>query len=400
MSAGVIPGRQLRVTWANTIPPKAVTWAWLLDGVGRIPAGCLSLSAGREGTGKSSFAVWLVARITTGTLTGSFYGTPRRVLYAAVEDSWQHTLVPRLMAAGADLSMVGRVDVASATNQELTLSLPDDLGLLEQTIVEHKVALVVLDPLMSMIGEGINANHSREVREALDPLARMADRTGALIHGIAHFNKSSNTDAASLITGSGAFKDVPRAVFGFARDEQGRVMTQVKNSLGRDDMPSLAYEINAASVHVGGGYVEVGAFGFAGESSRSVTDVLRGGASQGEDRASAETWLRSLLADGPMMAKEIFAAADAAGLSKDKAKRAKVRVGARAVKAAMDGPWYWTLADEVDALEGCTKSAKSAEPDTTLPSPPSALPSPSADLSSASRARPIPTVAAVTRAAR
>ena len=71
----------------------------------------------------------------------------------------------------------------------------------------------------------------------------MADRTGSVFLGIAHFNKGNGTDAASLITGSGAFKNVPRSVFGFARDESddngGRVMSQVKNSLGRDDLHSL-----------------------------------------------------------------------------------------------------------------------------------------------------------------
>lgn len=124
-----------------------------------------------------------------------------------------------MIATGADLSKVGRFEVVSVDDDELTLSLPHDNTLLENEIREHGAALVVIDPLMSVIGERIDTHREREVRSALDPLARIADRTGCVILGIAHFNKGSGTDAASLITGSGAFKNVPRSVFGFACDD-------------------------------------------------------------------------------------------------------------------------------------------------------------------------------------
>ena len=82
-------GRRARVTWACDIRIRPVVWAWTDNDEGRIPAGSLSIAAGREGTGKSSFGTWLAARITRGTLPGNLYGTLRRVLYVAVEDSWE-----------------------------------------------------------------------------------------------------------------------------------------------------------------------------------------------------------------------------------------------------------------------------------------------------------------------
>ncbi|MFZ1410595.1 MAG: AAA family ATPase, partial [Micropruina sp.] len=255
-----------------------MVWAWKDADHGRLPAGSLVMAAGREGTGKSSFGIWLAAQITRGLLRGSYFGTPWRCLYVATEDSWEYTLVPRLMAAGADLRLVGRFDVVSDTDEELTLSLPHDNVLLEAEIVRHAVALVVVDPLMSAITETIDTHRERDVRLALDPLAKLADRTGSIVLGIAHFNKSGSTDAAALITGSGAFKNVPRAILGFARDTSAdvRVMTQVKNSLGRDDLPSLTYAIRNVRVPIDEGmFTEVGAFAFTGESERSVADVLR-----------------------------------------------------------------------------------------------------------------------------
>ncbi len=244
--------RRPRITWASHIPYEPPAYAWEDEGEGRIPLGSLSIAAGREGTGKSSFGVWLTARVTTGTLPGDWHGRPRRVLIAAVEDSWKHTLLPRLIAAGADLELVGRFDVIVDADTETALSLPHDNVMLEAAITEHGVAVVVIDPLMSAIGSRIDTHRERDVRTALDPLARIADRTGAVLLGIAHFNKGTGTDPASLITGSGAFKNVPRSVFGFARDDTAddgtRVMSQVKNSTGRDDLPSLSYVIEGTSV--------------------------------------------------------------------------------------------------------------------------------------------------------
>ena len=146
------PSRRLEVTWANWIEPEPVDWAWQDAGQGRIPAGALCIAAGREGTGKSSFGIWLAARISRGTLPGIFYSQPRNVFYVAVEDSWAHTLVPRLIAAGADLSRIGRLDAIEDEGRESVLCLPTDLSLLEQAIIDEDVALVILDPLLSLFG--------------------------------------------------------------------------------------------------------------------------------------------------------------------------------------------------------------------------------------------------------
>jgi RecA-family ATPase len=150
------------------------------------------------------------------------------VLYVALEDSWEYTIIPRLMATGADLSMVGRFDVVNVADEEVSLSLPYDNRLPESSIQEHDVALVTIDPIMSVLGEKINASRSKEVRSALDPLVRIADRTGSVILGIAHFNKGSSSDPTLSITESKAFTDVPRSVFTFARDDENecRVMSQ------------------------------------------------------------------------------------------------------------------------------------------------------------------------------
>lgn len=359
------------LTAASEIEPVPVVWAWADGGEGRIPSGSLSVAAGREGTGKSSFGVWLAAQITRGLLPGQLYGKPHAVIYAAVEDSWKHTLVPRLIAAGADLSAVYRCEVYEDDALDTTLSLPLDNARLEAEIRRLGAALLVLDPLMSTIGAKIDTHRERDVRTALDPLARLADRARCVVLGIAHFNKGSGTDPSSLITGSGAFKNVPRSVFGFAvdREDGQRVMTQTKNSLGKIDLPSLQYAIEDSVVATRLGPAHVGQFVWLGESDRTVSDILSDSATDDrEERIDCAAWLRSYLADngGEAEAVDVFKAGDKTGFSRDALKRAKKRAGVASRKEAFDAGWMWVL-DTEGSAKG-VKGADSVSPHSSHPS--------------------------------
>jgi AAA domain len=97
----------LVLTPASAIKPRRVCWLWDR----RLALGTLALLAGREGVGKSMVAYWLAAMFTRGQLPCEFLGKPTAVLVAATEDSWSQTIVPRLIAADADLSRVYRVEI-------------------------------------------------------------------------------------------------------------------------------------------------------------------------------------------------------------------------------------------------------------------------------------------------
>ena len=359
--AGEVPPRRLVLTPASQIQPEPVVWGWEDAGYGRIAAGSLSLFAGREGTGKSSCLIWLAAKITTGKLGGSFFGTPRSVIYLAVEDSWKYTIRPRLEASGADLDRVYQVEVQTIDDCACTLSLPLDNKLLASAITGHDVALVVLDPLMSAISDKLDTHVNREVRQALDPLARIADQTGAIVAGIAHFSKSSGTDASSLITGSGAFKDVARSIFAFASDTEGHVITQTKNSLGHSGLPSMAYRIIEAVVPTAKGDAKVGRFVLDGTSERSVEDILKDQGS-GQDRDAltrAEDYLRKALANGPQPSKDIEdEARQAENITKRTLDRARQQLKIKAAKRG--SAWWISLPEHEGDLRDNAKSANDA----------------------------------------
>lgn len=362
--ASAASARRLVLTPASEITPEPVVWAWQDNGYGRIAAGSLSLFAGREGTGKSSCLIWMAAQITTGKLPGSFFGKRRSVLYVAVEDSWKYTIVPRLIASGADIDRVYRAEVQTIDGDTYTLSLPLDNSLLKEAITGHDVALVALDPLLSAISDRLDTHVNRQVRQALDPLVRTADQTGAIIAGITHFSKATGTDASSLITGSGAFKDVARSIFAFAADDDGQVISQTKNSLGHANLPSLAYRIIEAIVPTAKGDAKVGRFVLDGQSARTVEDILADQANgvEKDEKARAEDYVKRALADGPRLSRDVAdEAQEVHGISARTLKRARSDLRIPAQKHGSE--WWIALPEHEEDLKAPrpAKSAKGAK---------------------------------------
>ena len=135
-----VTARRLVLTPASAIRTRRVTWLW----DARLALGIFALLAGREGLGKSSFAYWLAACITRGQFCGEHHGQPRAVLVSATEDSWEHTIVPRLIAAGADLTRVFRVEVATVDATIGELILPRDNAEVEDAARRVGAALLLL----------------------------------------------------------------------------------------------------------------------------------------------------------------------------------------------------------------------------------------------------------------
>lgn len=214
-------GRHLHAVRASGITPESCDWLWEHDGEFWIPLGGLVLLGGREGAGKSTWTARLVAQITNGKMKGEFLGQPRSVIISATEDAWPQTIIPRLMAAGADLDRVIRVDVIDG---EVTsgMSLPHDVPALRKLILNEDVAMVVLDPLLSTIGGNgreLDTHKDSDVRKALEPISLVAAESRATFLGLIHQNKSTGGDMATRLMGSRAFAAVARAVLVCAEDD-------------------------------------------------------------------------------------------------------------------------------------------------------------------------------------
>ena len=320
-------GRQVMVTLASQIKPRPVRWLW----PDRIPAGALTLLAGREGIGKSLVGVHLAAQLTRGTLPGGRHGKPSRVMFATSEDAWEFTMVPRLLAAGADLDRVGRVQVED-DGIVLGLTTPVDVPALKVYIATHDVAMLVLDPLTSVMDGRIDAHRDREVRTALEPLGQLAEDTGTAVLGLVHLGKGLGSDPVNLILGSRAFSAVARVALVAARDpedESSNVLSVEKSNLGRIDVPGLTYRVDGVEIATDEGPAGAGLLVWTGETDRRVRDIMADAGEGRGERDEAAKWLIDYLTelDGEASAKDVKAAARAAGFAERTLDRARGRAG-------------------------------------------------------------------------
>jgi predicted ATP-dependent serine protease len=186
--------RRVRLIRASDMTMRATRWLWEEDARTRwLPLGGLTLLGGREGVGKTTIAYGIAARVTRGTLPGSFHGTPKSVVVAATEDAWEQTILPRLVAAGADLDCVFRVDTITPDGYPEGLSLPEDVAGLRLICEDEDVALVLLDPLIGTVGKALDSHKDADVRRALEPLSRLAHDVGVSLLGLIHVNKTRAT---------------------------------------------------------------------------------------------------------------------------------------------------------------------------------------------------------------
>lgn len=262
-------GRVARVEWATNIRPERQVWLWDT----RIPVGTVSALAGRGGCGKTTYALHLAAKLSLGQLPGQHYGQPASTLVWSGEDQWAPVLVPRLIAAGADLNLIGRLHIEAEDGIEVTPRLPLDVATLREAITVSGAALVIIDPIAStMTGD---LHREDDVRVALDALARVAADTGAVVMFVRHFGKGGG-NASDKMSGSHAFRDAVRSVFLFAQDEDDGcvVVTQDKGNYAPPGEESFAFRLESFEVPTDDGPANVARVVDLGASEVSVGDII------------------------------------------------------------------------------------------------------------------------------
>jgi AAA domain/DnaB-like helicase N terminal domain len=339
--------RRVVVTPASKITPRRVRWCWN----DRLALGTLALLAGPEGLGKSTLAYWLAARITRGDLPGEYLGQPRAVLVCATEDSWAHTIVPRLMAASADLGLVFRVEVKAADDITLGLSLPRDIHDLDQAAHQTGAALLILDPLLSRISEALDSHKDGDVRRALEPLVGIADHAGMAIVGLIHHNKSGSTDPLQLVMASKAFTAVARSVHTVIKDpdddtDTRRLFGTPKNNLGRTDLPVLSFTITRWTYATNDGIGDTGQLVWGDDVDGTIGEALRRANEDPDNRSATEEaadWLSDYLtARGPWVhSAETKADARKAGHNEEALRRARRKLKVKIEYQGYPRQSYW-----------------------------------------------------------
>lgn len=341
------PERRLRLVPASGVKPKPVRWLW----TGRIPAGALTLLAGREGSGKSSVSYDVGAALTRGKLPGVYQGTPKGVMVAATEDSWEHTIAPRLMAAHADMDRIFRIEVASAEGLVDEVVLPTDLDALMEQSAQVDAALLLLDPLLSRLSSTLDTHKDAEVRRALEPLVRASSAAGWATVGIIHVSKAMSSDPLQLIMGSRAFPAVARTVLFVAHhptEGDARLLDNPKNNLG-PRAPALKFAIESTHVtDTSDGAVWSSKVVWQGETSSTVEDALDEASGASTKVGDAAAWLEDYLATqgGSASSRDIKAAGRKEGHDEWTLKRAQRKLGLRVTSRDYPRRTYWALIED------------------------------------------------------
>lgn len=344
------PPRRLRPVKASEVTMRRLRWLWKL----RILLGGLTLLAGREGLGKSTVAVDITAQVTRGVLAGEHHGTPHNVIYVDSEDARDYTIVPRLVAAGADLDRVIFLDairVTEAGESSDSLVLPLDTDLLAAAVVEHDAVLVVLDAATSVIDGRLDGDKDRQMRQGLEAIAReVGERTGAAVLGIVHFGKRESSDTGKLILGSIAWSQVTRSTLAVARDDDtgNLVISATKANLAPGDTPSLAARIVSATITTSDGPTSVGKVEWLGETDHDARDLLGGGRDPNGERTEVEAaseWLREYLTEQRAKSADAKKAAHNAGFSDSTLARARQKLRVTIADEGFPRATYWSLPD-------------------------------------------------------
>lgn len=202
-----------------TVTPKKVEWLWKTW----LPLGKLSMFEGESDVGKSTITLSWASVISTGSKwpqtvtadgqTMESQADPADVVLVGIEDSNADTVVPRLIAAGADLRRVHSLNrpVDDSGNPK-PFTIPYDIDWLRQAIVSVKAKLVIIDPITACLPEDTKHNVDSSIRRILGYLSDLAEETNSAIVIIRHFNKSAGMSAKNRGGGSVAYTALCRSV--------------------------------------------------------------------------------------------------------------------------------------------------------------------------------------------
>jgi hypothetical protein len=340
--------------FASDVKPEKIDWVW----AGRLARGKVTVLDGDPAQAKTSVTLDLAARVSTGAPMPDEQRrhTPAGAVIVNYEDGRADTIIPRLMAAGADLSRIAVFDLNAAP------TISDDEGLreIEEAITATNATLLVVDPLMAGVSDNADSHNDHKMRRALRPLAAMAERTHVAVLATRHRPKGGSRNAVTSGNGSIAIIGAARCGLLAAYDPD-----VPESDPDRQHCHVLA--VSKANLTVTEGTLRYRTIGvtipgapddpfptlrvdWRGHSALSGDAIVAREAVRTDRRDVVEDvtqQLRQVLESGPVPAEEIY---ERLGRRKDDwaLRQAKARLGGRTEKERGKGKgrrtrWIWSL---------------------------------------------------------
>jgi hypothetical protein len=331
------PRRRGYAVAARDVRRERVKWL----SPGRVPYQSVTVVAGIGGLGKSQWTLLLAAGNDGGTLI------------ATAEDSPATTVRPRLEAVQANLDRVAFVTIQSDGFEE-GVSIPDDIDILDELVVDWDANLLIVDPLVAHIPVEFDAHKDQSVRRALAPLYRLAVTRRIAVVAVMHLNKATGLAPLARLSGSGAFGNLARSVLLLDHDpddpdgERGfrRVLAHVKCNLA-PLAPSLLFEVEPIVLPAEADQpaADTSRLRLIGESPHTGRELLTERSDEEQSALEeAQEFLAGELGDGARhLAGEVIKAARAVGISDRTLRRARKGIGAESAKAGFTRGWEWWL---------------------------------------------------------
>lgn len=335
---------------AASIVPRRIDWLW----EGWLAVGKLHLLAGAPGTAKTTIALTLGAAISRGGQFPDGSSAKRgKVLIWSSEDDPRDTLIPRLIAAGADLNNIHIVESVNHNNKGKRVFDPSkDFPLLKSAVEQvGNVSFMVIDSVADAVAG--DAGKNNQVRRALAPVKEFAEEMGIATLGITHFNKNVTGKAMSRIIDSVAFVGLPRVVMiAFKKRGNGSLMMRAKSNIGPDTggyefytyvEPLIGYDGITANRVGWKGYIE-------GSADDHLRDAESNIAEPENEQQKAEKFLMDEFSDGMRReSADVIDKAKSLGISFDSLKRARKELGMSSKK--INNKWYIYAATNNDVRE-------------------------------------------------
>lgn len=312
---------------AANIKPAPIRWLW----PGWLARGKLHILAGAGGTGKTTLLISLIATITTAGRwpDGEICREAGNVVIWSAEDDPSDTLVPRLIAAGADLNRVAILQGRVNSRGDVEPFDPsNDIGLLHMTAEEMGgISLLMLDPVVSAVkGDMHKAN---DVRRGLQGVVDFAEQNLCAVVGISHFAKGgAGTSPADRVIGSQAFSALARTVLVAAKqhDSDARVLARAKSNIGTDE-GGVSYVIEPSTIGDGIETTRVAWGDLIEGSAREILGDVEGSDDEARlDDDDPSEALRRILKDGPMTGKQVKSLMAENGYSAKQTRTARERL--------------------------------------------------------------------------
>lgn len=326
------------LTRAADIKVEPIQWLW----DGWLAKGKFHILAGAPGTGKTTIAMAFASIVAEGGCWPLGYGRlsqPQSVLIWTGEDDLADTLVPRLIAHGADLKKIHFIEGIRENGKYLSFDPATDIDVLSAEAKKiGSIGLIIVDPVSSAVSGDSNTNS--DVRRNLQPLVDLGFALNTAVLGITHLTKGTvGRDPLERVTGSIAFTAMPRLVLIAAKVEVGgierRMLARIKSNIGPDD-GGFYYDFTHHKL-LGHEGVTASRINWMGSVEGSALELLAEGSVRNQGSSSleeAENFVTLTLKHGPMPSTELKQLAKNSGIAERTLERARQKLG---IKSYRDG---------------------------------------------------------------